>query len=170
MDGDSPTALGSLAQPLTTLSVEKFLPISNLNLPWCNLRPLRTLPGRWWPGGLHFGGVGVSRGCLFGAGAWLRSALLWQRWWYSITTWRSSSSPRSTTCSLRWAGPGAAGRKGKRPGLGSAGHAEDVFLSPFPGGPCACSSEAPGKLWFLSWGVSSGLSQPAAGQRKSAAL
>jgi len=33
MDGDSPTALGSLAQPLTTLSVEKFLPISNLNLP-----------------------------------------------------------------------------------------------------------------------------------------
>ena len=31
-DGDSPTALGSLVQRLTTLSVNKFFPISNLNV------------------------------------------------------------------------------------------------------------------------------------------
>ena len=36
-DGDS---LGSLFQCLTTLSVKKFFLISNLNLPWQNLRPL----------------------------------------------------------------------------------------------------------------------------------
>jgi len=36
-DGDSTTSLGSLFQCLT-LSVKFFL-ISNLNLPWCNLRP-----------------------------------------------------------------------------------------------------------------------------------
>ena len=39
-DGDSTTFLGSLFQCLTTLSVKKFFLISNLNLPWCNLRPL----------------------------------------------------------------------------------------------------------------------------------
>ena len=38
-DGDSTTSLGSLFQCLTTLSVKKFFLISNLNLPWCNLRP-----------------------------------------------------------------------------------------------------------------------------------
>jgi len=32
-DGDSTTALGSLVQSLTTLSVKKFFLISNLNLP-----------------------------------------------------------------------------------------------------------------------------------------
>ncbi|KAK4824091.1 hypothetical protein QYF61_010602 [Mycteria americana] len=39
MDGDSTTSLGSLFQCLTTLSVKKFFLISNLNLPWHNLRP-----------------------------------------------------------------------------------------------------------------------------------
>ncbi|KAK4810503.1 hypothetical protein QYF61_004283 [Mycteria americana] len=38
-DGDSTTSLGSLFQCLTTLSVKKFFLISNLNLPWHNLRP-----------------------------------------------------------------------------------------------------------------------------------
>ena len=38
-DGDSTTSLGSLSNDLTTLSVKKFFLISNLNLPWCNLRP-----------------------------------------------------------------------------------------------------------------------------------
>ncbi|KAK4832719.1 LOW QUALITY PROTEIN: hypothetical protein QYF61_025208, partial [Mycteria americana] len=38
-DGDSTTSLGSLFQCLTTLSLNKFFLISNLNLPWCNLRP-----------------------------------------------------------------------------------------------------------------------------------
>ena len=38
-DGDSTTSLRSLFQCLTTLSVKKFFLISNLNLPWCNLRP-----------------------------------------------------------------------------------------------------------------------------------
>jgi len=37
-DGDSTTYLGSLFQFLTALSVNKFFLISNLNLPWCNLR------------------------------------------------------------------------------------------------------------------------------------
>ncbi|KAK4810608.1 hypothetical protein QYF61_007345 [Mycteria americana] len=37
-DGDSTTSLGSLFQCLTTLSVKKFSLISNLNLPWHNLR------------------------------------------------------------------------------------------------------------------------------------
>ena len=37
-DGDSTTSLGSLFQCLTTLLVKFFL-LSNLNLPWCNLRP-----------------------------------------------------------------------------------------------------------------------------------
>ena len=39
-DGDSTTALGSLVQCLATLAVKTFFLISNLNLPWCNLRPL----------------------------------------------------------------------------------------------------------------------------------
>ncbi|KAK4821778.1 LOW QUALITY PROTEIN: hypothetical protein QYF61_000839 [Mycteria americana] len=39
LDGDSTASLGSLFQCLTTLSVKKFFLISNLNLPWCNLRP-----------------------------------------------------------------------------------------------------------------------------------
>ena len=39
-DGDSPTALGSLVQGLTTHSVKTFFLISNLNLPRSNLRPL----------------------------------------------------------------------------------------------------------------------------------
>ncbi|KAK4829075.1 hypothetical protein QYF61_002019, partial [Mycteria americana] len=38
-DGDSTTSLGSLLQCLTTLSVKTFFLISNLNLPWHNLRP-----------------------------------------------------------------------------------------------------------------------------------
>ncbi|KAK4832220.1 hypothetical protein QYF61_021067, partial [Mycteria americana] len=38
-DGNSTTSLGSLFQCLTTLSVNKFFLISNLNPPWCNLRP-----------------------------------------------------------------------------------------------------------------------------------
>ena len=38
-DGDSTTSLGSLSQCLTTLSVKKFFPISNLNLPRHNFRP-----------------------------------------------------------------------------------------------------------------------------------
>jgi len=37
-DGDSTTALDRLFQCLTTLLVKKFLLISNLNLPWHNLR------------------------------------------------------------------------------------------------------------------------------------
>jgi len=39
-DGESITSLGSLFQCFTTLSVKKFFLISNLNLPWHNLRPL----------------------------------------------------------------------------------------------------------------------------------
>ncbi|KAK4821803.1 hypothetical protein QYF61_003832 [Mycteria americana] len=39
LDGDSTTSLGSLFQCLTTLLVKKFFLISNLNLPWRNLRP-----------------------------------------------------------------------------------------------------------------------------------
>ena len=39
-EGDSTTSLGNLFQCLITLSVQKFFLISNLNLPWCNLRPL----------------------------------------------------------------------------------------------------------------------------------
>ena len=38
-DGDSTTLSGSLFQCLTTLSVKKFFLISNVNFPWCNLRP-----------------------------------------------------------------------------------------------------------------------------------
>jgi len=38
-DGDSTTALGSLVQCLTTLAVKRLFLISNLNLPWWNLRP-----------------------------------------------------------------------------------------------------------------------------------
>jgi len=38
-DGDSATSLGSLFQCLTTLLVKKFFLITNLNLPWHNLRP-----------------------------------------------------------------------------------------------------------------------------------
>lgn len=39
-DGDATTSLSNLFQCLTTLSENKFLLISNLNLPWCSLRPL----------------------------------------------------------------------------------------------------------------------------------
>ncbi|KAK4829606.1 hypothetical protein QYF61_005706, partial [Mycteria americana] len=39
VDGDSTTSLGSLFQCLITLSGKKFFLISNLNLPWRNLRP-----------------------------------------------------------------------------------------------------------------------------------
>ncbi|KAK4820995.1 hypothetical protein QYF61_009461 [Mycteria americana] len=45
-DGDSTTSLGSLFQCLITLSVKKFLIISNLNLPWHNLTPSPLLLGR----------------------------------------------------------------------------------------------------------------------------
>ena len=38
-DGDSTTSLGSLFQCLTTLSANNFFLISNLNLPWCILKP-----------------------------------------------------------------------------------------------------------------------------------
>ena len=38
-DDDSTTALGNPFQYLTTLPEKKFLLISNLNLPWRNLRP-----------------------------------------------------------------------------------------------------------------------------------
>jgi len=38
-DDDSTTSLGSLLQCLATLSVKKCFLISNLNLPWRNLRP-----------------------------------------------------------------------------------------------------------------------------------
>jgi len=37
-DSDSTTSLGSLCQCLTSLSEKKFLLISNLILPWCNLK------------------------------------------------------------------------------------------------------------------------------------
>jgi len=37
--GDSTTSLRSPFQCLTALSVKKCFLISNLNLPWCNLRP-----------------------------------------------------------------------------------------------------------------------------------
>lgn len=37
--GNSATFLGSSFQCLTTFSVNKFFLISNLNLPWNNLRP-----------------------------------------------------------------------------------------------------------------------------------
>ena len=54
-DGDSTTALGSLFQCLTTLSVKKFFLISNLNLPWCNLKPFPLVLSlatsiEWGPG------------------------------------------------------------------------------------------------------------------------
>ena len=39
-DSDSTTSLGSLCQCLATLPEKKFFLISNLNLPWCNIRPL----------------------------------------------------------------------------------------------------------------------------------
>jgi len=39
-DGDSTTSLGSLLQCPSTLSEKTFFLISNLNLPWRNLRPL----------------------------------------------------------------------------------------------------------------------------------
>ena len=38
-NGDSTTPLGSLFQYLTTLTDKKLFLVSNLNLPWCNLRP-----------------------------------------------------------------------------------------------------------------------------------
>ena len=49
-DSDSTTSKDSLFQYLTTLSEKKFFLISNLNLPWHNLKPfplvLSLLPGR----------------------------------------------------------------------------------------------------------------------------
>ena len=39
MDGDSTTSLGISFWCMTTLSEKKFFLISNLNLPWCKLRP-----------------------------------------------------------------------------------------------------------------------------------
>jgi len=49
-NGDSITSLGSPFQYLTTLLEKKFFLISNLNLPYCNLRPfppiLLLIPGR----------------------------------------------------------------------------------------------------------------------------
>lgn len=43
-DSDSTTFLGSPFQWLKTLSENKFFQISNLNLPWYNLRPLPHVP------------------------------------------------------------------------------------------------------------------------------
>jgi len=49
-DGDSTTSLGSLCHCLTALAEKKFSLISNLNLPWHNVKPftfvLSLLPGR----------------------------------------------------------------------------------------------------------------------------
>jgi len=49
-DGDSTTSLATLFQCLITPSEKKFFQISNMNLPWGNLRPLSLilslLPGR----------------------------------------------------------------------------------------------------------------------------
>jgi len=62
-DGDfTTTLLGSLVQCLTALLVKAFFPISNLNLPWRNLRPFPHVEWRWishtgtWsgPGGEHW--------------------------------------------------------------------------------------------------------------------
>ncbi|XP_042725414.1 uncharacterized protein LOC122178921 [Lagopus leucura] len=39
-DGDCSTSLGSLCRCLTALYEKKFLLISNLNFPWCNMMPL----------------------------------------------------------------------------------------------------------------------------------
>jgi len=46
-DSDSTTSLGSLFQCLTSLSEKKFFLISNLNLPWCNLRPFALVLLVW---------------------------------------------------------------------------------------------------------------------------
>ena len=43
MDDDSTTSLSSPFQHLTTLLEKKLLLISNLNIPWCNLRPFRLV-------------------------------------------------------------------------------------------------------------------------------
>lgn len=40
MSADSSTSVGNPLKCLITISVNKFFQISNLNLPWCNLRPL----------------------------------------------------------------------------------------------------------------------------------
>lgn len=47
--GDSTTSLGSLFQCCMSLSVSKFLIISNLDLSWCNLKPfpIVLLLGTW---------------------------------------------------------------------------------------------------------------------------
>lgn len=42
-DGDSNTSLSSPCQFITILSENKLFLVSNLNLPWCNLRPERRL-------------------------------------------------------------------------------------------------------------------------------
>ena len=50
-DGDSTTSLGRMFQCLTTLSQNKFILISNLNLSWCNFRPYPLfLPLVTWEG------------------------------------------------------------------------------------------------------------------------
>jgi len=59
-DGDPTATLSSLCHCLSTLSEQKFFLISNLNLPWCNFRPLHLillpLPGRrGWPPPLERG-------------------------------------------------------------------------------------------------------------------
>ena len=49
-DGDFSTPLGSLCHCLSTLAEKKWFLTQNLNLPWCNLKPLplilSLLPGR----------------------------------------------------------------------------------------------------------------------------
>ena len=52
-DGDSTTSVGSLFHCLTTLSVKKFFLISNLNLPWHNLRPFYFISLRPHPVTCH---------------------------------------------------------------------------------------------------------------------
>ena len=42
-DSDSTTSLINLFQCLTTLSEHKLFLISNLNLPWCNLKPFHLV-------------------------------------------------------------------------------------------------------------------------------
>jgi len=42
--GESTTSLCSLCQCLTTPSEKNFFLITNLNLPWCNSRPLPLIP------------------------------------------------------------------------------------------------------------------------------
>ena len=66
-DGDSTTSLGGLFHCPTSLSENKCFLISNLNLPWCNLRPfclilLLLLGRRGQPSSLHNFFSGHCRG------------------------------------------------------------------------------------------------------------